>query len=262
MKLFFLVVIFTFLLIQNNSAQYKDSLQTNFHWEMIILNNYATFHNRSEVNWGSAFLMKYENKIIACTSREFTGTSNSVEKMLLIKDFNKEIIKWKMYLPNDPSIYVQVDSIAFSKRIESHFLFNYHSRPLLTFSLKNVDDRIIPLEPEMRKFKNHEPVWIVSYDTDNKVKIIKGIIESGDSFNMVVDLRIKTNEFLSKSSCIGTPILDQYGKVIGIFNRAYQIRMDKHGNVLGEHNKKYSSKDSNFEYFVDAVSIRTLIGEY
>lgn len=255
MKRIALIAVFTMLMMEN---QYSQEI-TNLDWSKIVLRNYAVFKNRGDLNWGSAFLIKYNDGLIACTARDFTGTLYTHGKMLLIKDFDKELIWWKLYLINDPTKFIMLDSLVLKKRIEKKFLIYTYSRPFLTFSLKNTDSNIIPLIPNVNRIKNNDSLLLIGYDNTNKIRIIRGkVANSMNEKYAGLDIRIQTEEYLDFEGFVGSPIIDNEGKVVGVFNRAYSLKIDKNGNIIDD-NKVV--ENSHYEYFVEAASMRDILGK-
>lgn len=259
MKHLLLILILILFFAQSQFSQEIENLKSKIEWKKVILKNYATFKSRKDLDWGSAFLIKYNTGIIACTARDFTGTIYTPGKMLLIKDFDKELLSWMMYLPDDPSRYILMDTLALKDRIERSFSIFYYSRPFLTFALKNIYRHIIPLEPDISKIKNKDTVFLVGYDNYNQLKIVRGIVATALNEKYADDdIRIKTEEYLNYADFVGSPIVDQNGKAIGVFNRAYRLKIDKRGRIINE-NKMID--DSHFEYFVNGASMRSILGK-
>jgi hypothetical protein len=118
MKLYALIIIQLFVFAGKPFAQYIENPVPGIPWEKVVLNNHATFNHYSNLEWGSGFLIQYKDEVIACTAREFTGTMSTRDDMLYVKNFDRELRKWIMYLPYDLSQYVELDSLVFRKRIE------------------------------------------------------------------------------------------------------------------------------------------------
>lgn len=121
MKYFLLMLVLILVAVERQFAQDVEDLKSRIAWKKVILKNYATFKNRKDLDGGSAFLIKYNTGIIACTARDFTGTTYTPGGMLLIKDFDRELLWWKMYLPDDPSKYILMDTLALKDRIERSY---------------------------------------------------------------------------------------------------------------------------------------------
>ena len=259
MKQLLLIIVLILVVTERPFAQDTENLKSKIDWKKVILKNYATFKSRKDLDWGSAFLIKYNTGIIACTARDFTGTTYTRGQMLLIKDFDKELLWWKMYLPDDPSKYILMDTLALKDRIERKYSIFLYSRPFLTFSLRNIHRRMIPLEPDTRKIKNKDTLFLIGYDNENQLKIVKGIVETALNEKYADDdIRIKTEEYLNYADFVGSPIVDRDGKAIGVFNRAYRLRKDKKGRIISE-NKVVN--DTHFEYFVNGTAMRSILGK-
>ena len=239
----------------DNSLNVSNSL----YWEKIILRNEAKFKTRDDINYGSSFLIKLDTGIIACTARDFTGTLYTHGDMLKIKDFPNELLSWKMYQLNSPSNCVYVKSTVLEERMEIRRLIFYYSPPFLTFSIQKSNNSIKTLLPDVSLINNKDTVYIVGYDSNNNIRIITGTVETADnSKHANDDLRIRTEEFLDSWSYVGSPIINKEGKVIGVFNRAYSLKMNKKGNIISK-NKIVSN--SHYEYFVNGTTMRIILGK-
>lgn len=259
MRQLMLILSFLVIIVESLLAQEVENLKSKIDWKKVVLKNYATFKSRKDLDCGAAFLIKYNTGIIACTARDFTGTIYTPGRMLLIKDFDKELISWIMYLPDDQSKYILMDTLALKDRIEKNFSILYYSRPFLTFALKNIYRHMIPLEPDINRIKNKDTVFLVGYDNYNQLKIVRGIVTPVLNGKYADDdIRIKTNEYLNYADFVGSPIIDKDGKAIGVFNRAYRLKIDKRGRIINE-NKRVD--DSHFEYFVNGTSMRSILGK-
>lgn len=259
MKCFILIMFFFFVFIGDQMAQRIEDPISFVKWKNVVLNNYATFNSFDTLNWGSGFLIKYKNEVIACTARDFTGTTYSRGKMLYVKDFDKELRYWKMYIPDDPTQYVVIDTLILKERIERKFSIFLYSAPFLTFSIKRNNDRIIPLEPDIRRVINKDTLYLVGYDYDHNLKIVQGIVETPLNEKYAdPEIRLKTNIFLNYANFVGSPIVDKYGKTVGVFNRAYRLNKTKKGKII---NAGKIVEGSHFEYFVNGTSMRTILGK-
>ena len=181
MKHLLINLLIGFMLINDIFGQPDHDSYSDINWKNVILRNYATFKSRDDLNFGSAFLIKYNNQIIACTARDFTGTTYTPGKMMFIKDFKDELKLWKMYLPFDPSIFVLTDTLVLKERIEKRWFIFMYSRPFLTFGIKQMDSNIIPLEPSINRTKNKDTVFLIGYDNKNNLNIVRGMIETWDN---------------------------------------------------------------------------------
>ena len=259
MKNILLIMILTLVLVETQSAQDAIENSPKIEWSNVILKNYATFRSLKDLDWGSSFLINYHKDIIACTAREFTRTYFSPGQMISIKDLDKELIWWKMYLPDEPTKFILMDSLVLRDRIEKKFSILTLSRPFLTFTLKNIHRRMIPLEPDVSRIRNNDTVFMVGYDNKNKLKIVPGIVETAlNEKYSDNEIRIKTPEYLNFADFVGSPFVDKNGKGVGVFNRAYRLKIDHKGKIINE-NKVVN--DSHFDYFVQATSMRSILGK-
>jgi len=259
MKSVLLIMILFLFMTQTQFGQGTEDKRSKIEWGNVVLKNYATFRSLKDLDWGSSFLIYYNRKIIACTSREFTRTHFSPGQMISIKDFRNELIWWKMYLPDEPSKYILMDSLVLRDRIEKKFSILTLSRPFLTFALKNIHRRIVPLEPDVSRVRNKDTIFMVGYDNLSKLKIVQGIVETVSNEKYADDdLRIKTAEFMNFADFIGSPVIDRNGKAIGVFNRAYRLKIDRKGRII---NDSKMVADSHYDFFVEAVSMRSILGK-
>lgn len=259
MKHFILIMFFFFVFAGNQMAQRIGDPISFVKWKNVVLNNYVTFNSFDTLNWGSGFLIKYKNEVIACTARDFTGTTYTRGKMLYVKDFDKELKYWKMYIPDDPTQYVVIDTLILKERIEKKFSIFLYSAPFLTFSIKRNNNRIIPLEPDIRRVINKDTLYLVGYDYDHNLKIVQGIVETPSNEKYAdPEIRLKTNIFLYYANFVGGPIVDKYGKTVGVINRAYRLNKTKKGKII---NDGKLVEGSHFEYFVNGTSMRTILGK-
>ena len=259
LKHLLLILLLIMVMVERPSAQEADQLKSKIEWDRVILKNYATFNNLKDLDWGSAFLINYNTGIIACTARDFFRSTLTHGQILSIKDFDRELIGWKMYLPDDPSKYILMDTLAFRDKIEKTFSVFINSKPVLTFALKNIHRRMIPLDPDVRRIKNRDTLFLVGYDNMNKLKITRGVVETALKEKYADDdIRIKTEEYLNYADFVGSPIIDKDGKAVGIMNRAYRLKIDQRGRIISE-NKII--ENSHFEYFINGTSMRSILGK-
>lgn len=259
MKYLLILIISFFVVIEDQMAQKVGDPILYIPWKKVVLNNYASFKTRNNLDWGSAFLIKYKNDAIACTARDFTGTIYTHGKMLLVKDFDQELNYWKMYLPNDPSQFVVMDSLMLKGRIEKSFSIFMYSMPFLTFSIKQSNPNIIPLEPVICKVNNKDTLYLIGYDYDHNLKIVQGVVETALNEKYAdPEIRLKTDVFLNYANFVGGPIVDKNGKAVGVFNRAYRLNKNKKGRII---NDNKTDEDSHFEYFVNGTSMRAILGK-
>lgn len=228
-------------------------------WGKIVLNNQASFEKMGELNWGSGFLINYKNGVIACTARDFTGTTYTPGEMLLIKDFEKELKYWKMYISDNPDCYVFMDSLIMKERMEKSFSIFLYSRPYLTFSIKEMNSNIIALDPNLEKVKNTDTLYLVGYDDAHNLKIVEGIVETALNEKYAdPEIRMKTDIFLYYNNFVGAPVVNKNGKVVGVINRAYRLNKNKRGNII---NDDKTGEGAHFEYYVNGTSIRSILGK-
>lgn len=258
MKYLILITIFFFCVNNSMSQDIGDPISF-IQWKKVILSNYATFKSLGKLDWGTGFLVKYNNNIIACTARDFIGTPFSGGDVLHIKDFDKELVSWKMYIPDDPTQFVIVDSLILKERIEKKFSVFLYSASFLTFSIKQNNNHIIPLNPDNRRVKNKDTLYLVGYDYDHNLTIIQGIVETplNEKYSEP-EIRLKTNVFLEYPNFVGAPIVDNNGKVIGVMNRSYRLNKNSKGKIIDASKRV---EGSHFEYFINGTSMRTILGK-
>lgn len=256
MKRFILITIL-FLVVNNSMSQDIGDPISFVQWKKVILSNYATFKSLNKLDWGTGFLVKYKNDVIACTARDLIGTPFT--SGLYIKDFDKELVSWEMYIPDDPTQLVVVDSLILRDRIEKKFSIFLYSAPFLTFSIKQNNNSIIPLDPDNRRVKNKDTLYLVGYDYDHNLKIVEGIVETplNEKYSEP-EIRLKTNIFLDYPNFVGAPIVDNTGKVVGVMNRAYRLNINRKGKII-DANKRIEG--SHFDYFINGTSMRTILGK-
>jgi hypothetical protein len=227
-------------------------------WKKVVLSNDAEF-KAGKLNGGSGFLIKYKNDTIACTARDFTGTTYTRGKMLYIKDFANEMKYWRMYVSDDPSQYVVLDSLFQKERIEKKYSIFLYSAYYLTFSLKQKNKNLIPLEPDVRRIPNKDTLYIVGYDRDHNLKIVPGVVEMALNEKYAeTEIRLKTDFFLYYTNFVGAPIVDKNGKVVGLVNRAYSLYKNKKGRIIND-NKEVDG--GYYEYFVNGTCMRSILGK-
>ncbi len=227
-------------------------------WKKVVLCNDAEFKT-GKMDWGSGFLIKYKNDTIACTARDFTGTTYTRGEMLYIKDFGKEMKYWKMYVSDDPTQEVVLDTLCMKEKIERKYSIILYSAYFLTFSLKQKNKNLIPLEPDIRKIPNKDTLYIVGYDKDHNLRIVRGIVETplNEKYSEP-EIRLKTDVFLYYSSFVGAPIVDKNGKVVGLVNRAYDLYKNKKGRIIND-DKEVAG--AHYEYFINGTSMRSILGK-
>ncbi|MGE5426983.1 MAG: hypothetical protein ACM3O8_03740 [Methylococcaceae bacterium] len=227
-------------------------------WKKVVLNNEAEF-TIGKLNWGSGFLIHYKNDTIACTAREFTGTIRSPGKMLYIKDFPKEMKYWKMFVSDDPIQYVELDTIFNKEKIEKKFSIVMLSDSYLTFSLKKKNKNLIPLTPDVRKIPNKDTLYIIGFDNDHNIRIIPGVVEMALNEKYAeLEIRMKTDVYLYHPGFVGAPIVDKYGKVVGLVNRAYSLYKTKKGRIINDAKKV---DGAYYEYFINGTTMRSILGK-
>ncbi len=258
MKLYAFIVIQLLVFAGKSFAQHIENPVPGIPWEKVVLNNHATFNHYDNLEWGSGFLIRYKDEVIACTAREFTGTISTGDSMLYIKDFDKELKKWIMYLPYDLSQYIELDSLVLRKRIERKYSIIMYSASFLTFSIKQSDASIIPLEPDVRKIRNGDTLYVIGY-ADQNLRIVRGVVQttSNEKYSMP-DIRLRTEVYVNAADFIGAPIVEKSGKVVGLMNRAYWLTIDRKGRVI---NPDKEVEGTHVEYFVQGTTMRTVLGK-
>lgn len=63
---------------------------------------------------------------------------------------------------------------------------------------------------------------------------------------------------MNYANFVGGPIVDKYGKAVGVINRAYRLNMSKKGKII---NDNKIVEGSYFEYFVNGTSMRAILGK-
>jgi hypothetical protein len=261
MKYPFLLFLLSSIFCFSKPRDVEKKASTTNHWEKVVLRNDVKFRNWDNINYGSSFLIKLDTGIIACTAREFAGRSGRREKTLRIKDFPNELISWKMYRLNSLTDYVSVKSLALENRIEKKILIGSLILPFLAFSVEIHSNTIESLEPDVNKIRNKDTLYVVGYGSENKINVVEGIVETWDNSNYLSDieeLRIRTTQFLGDCNYVGSPILNKSGKVIGVLNRAYALRMNKKGKII--HDQK-NPPGSYWNFFVGGTMMRTILGK-
>lgn len=258
MKYIILISIFFFATLKLATCQNIGDRISFIQWKKVVLNNEAEF-TIGKLNWGSGFLISYKNDTIACTAREFTGTIHTRGKMLYIKDFPKEMKYWKMFVSDDPTQYVELDTIFNKEKIEKKYSIVMLSDSYLTFSLKHKNKNLIPLDPDVRKVPNEETLYIIGFDNDHNLRIIPGVVEltPGEKY-AELEIRMKTDVYLYHSGFVGAPIVDKNGKVVGLVNRAYALYKTKKGRIIND-TKKVDG--AYYEYFINGTTMRSILGK-
>lgn len=228
-------------------------------WKKTVLTNDASFGKLGKLTWGSGFLMKWNNDTIALTARDFTGTIYTRGKMLHASDFENELDYWKMYEDDQPSNYVEVGHLVLAKKIEHKNAIYTYSVPVWCFSLKHIKGDFYVPEPDARKQHNRDTVYVVGYDNEHNLHIIPGIIETAlQSKWAYPDIRIRTPYYLNYAGFVGGPIVNREGKILGVVNRAYYLRIDKKGRIIREDKE---AENTHHEFFVNGTAIGVLIGK-
>jgi hypothetical protein len=258
MKYSILISIFLLVACQCVLGQNIEDPISFIQWKKVVLNNDAEF-TAGKMDWGSGFLIKYKNDTIACTAREFTGTIHSYGKMLYIKDFPKEMKYWKMFVSDDPTQFIELDTIFKKEKIEKKYSIFIYSTSFLTFSLKKKNNNLIPLEPDIRRIPNKDTLYIVGYDRDHNIRIVRGIVETPPNEKYSEpEIRLKTDFYLNYSDFVGAPIVDKNGKVIGLVNRAYDLYKNTKGRIIND-DKEVAG--AYYEYFINGTSMRSILGK-
>lgn len=258
MKILLLSLAASLLMAMVATAQNIEDPVSHIDWKRVVLANDAEF-NAGKLNWGSGFLIQYNNDTIACTARDFTGTTYTRGEMLLIKDFKKEMKYWNMYIPDQPSQFVGLDTLVMPERIERKVSILMFSANYLTFSLKKNNSNIIPLDPDVRKIPNRDTVFIVGYDRDHNLRIVQGIVEMVANEKFAdTEIRIRTDVYLGDPGFAGAPIVDRQGKAIGLTNRSYYLYKNKKGRIISD---KKPVEGGYFEFFVNGTTMRMVLGK-
>jgi hypothetical protein len=115
------------------------------------------------------------------------------------------------------------------------------------------------LEPDNQKVRNKDTLYLIGYDYDHNLRIVQGIVETplNEKYSEP-KIRLKTRVFLNYPNFVGGPIVDKYGKVHGVINRAYRLKINNKGNII---NPNKVVEGSHFEYFVQGISMRTILGK-
>lgn len=243
-----------FVIVENQMAQRVGDPISFVKWENVVLNNYATFNSLDTLNRGSGFLIKYRNDTIACTMMPYIQGG-----MLNIKNFEKELKFWKMYLPYNPAQNVVMNSLFLNNKVGSKFFFIFYNELVLTFSIKNKNNNIIPLEPDNRKVSNKDTLYLVGYDYDHNLYLVEGIVKTVNNEKYSEPLiRLKTDVFLNYPNFMGRAIVDRFGKVVGIINRPYRLKIDYKGRII---NPNKVVEGSHFEYYAEGISMRSILGK-
>lgn len=258
MKYSILISIFLLVAFKCAMGQNIEDPISFIQWKKVVLSNDAEFTD-GKMDWGLGFLIKYKNDTIACTARDFTGTTYTRGKMLYIKDFGKEMKYWRMYVSDDPTQKVVLDTLFMKDKIEKKYSIFLYSAYFLTFSLKQNNKNLIPLEPDIRKIANKDTLYIVGYDKDHNLKIVRGIVETplNEKYSEP-EIRLKTDVFLYYSNFVGAPIVDKNGMVVGLVNRAYDLYKNKKGRII---NDDKEVDGAHYEYFINGTSMRSILGK-
>lgn len=225
-------------------------------WKKVVLHNQANFKNYNDLSWGSGFLLHYHDEIIAVTARDLTGTWYNSREKIEIDQFNKEIKSWKMYVADNPEEFVLLDSLKMKDRLEKEAFIFLFSIPILSFSLKNYHENIIPLKPDLKRIHNNDTLFIVGYDDDHNLKIEECVVETSLNEKYAdQDIRLKTNTYLFPYNFIGAPIVNRKGEVVGVTNRAYYLKKNKKGRIIREDKEK---EGAYFEYFMNGTPVRLI----
>jgi hypothetical protein len=254
MKYILALALFFFVIIESQMAQRVGDPISFISWKNVVLNNYATFNSLDTLKWSSGFLIKYKNDTIACTLRpDIKGG------LPTIKDIGKDLKYWEMYLPHHPSQNIVMDSIFLKYKILKKIYIIFDADLVLTFSIRKKNNDIIPLEPNNRKVKNRDTLYLVGYDYDHNLHIVPGIVKTinNEKFSEP-EIRIKTEVSLAYADFMGGPIVDKDGKVVGIIYRPYSLKIDNKGRII---NPDKIAEGSHFEYYVEGISMRSILGK-
>lgn len=258
MRLLFLFITTSLIMTVGAIAQRIEDPVSHIDWKKVVLANNAEF-NAGKLDWGSGFLIRFNNDTIAITARDFTGTTYTRGEMLLVKDFAREMKYWNMYIPDQPSQIVELDTLVMPERIERKVSILMFSANYLTFSLKHKNPNIIPLEPDTRKIPNRDTVFIVGYDRDHNLRIVEGFVELVPNEKYAdLDIRIRTDVYLGDPGFAGAPIVDRQGKAIGLTNRSYYLYKNKKGRIISD---KKPVEGGYHEFFVNGTTMRSVLGK-
>lgn len=240
-------------------AQTLNDTINSIPWKKIVLNNNARFRHHQELNRGSGFLFKYHGNIIACTARDFTGTIYTQEEMIKIRDFDEEVASWKMFVTDDPSMEVILDTLVLKNRIEKTFSVFMYSMPFLTFSVREKHEAIIALEPDINRIRNGTTLYLAGYDDDHNLRIVTCVVETALNEKYADGIiRVKTDDYLHFDDFVGAPIINGEGKAVGVINRAYALKKNKKGRIIS-HDKEVEG--AYFEFFVNGTPMRDILGK-
>jgi hypothetical protein len=254
MKYILAIFITLFVIIESPMAQRVGDPISFIRWKNVVLNNYATFKNYDTLKWSSGFLIKYRNDTIACTLRpDIRGG------MPAIKDIGEEMKYWEMYLPHSPAQNIVMDRLFLKHKILRKIYFIFDSDLILTFSIKKKNNNIIPLEPDNRKVRNKDTLYLIGYDDDHNLHIVEGIVKTVNNEKYSEpEIRLKTNVFLNYPNFMGGPIVDKNGIAVGIIERPYRLKIDNKGRIISPDKV---AEGSHFEYYAEGISMRAILGK-
>jgi hypothetical protein len=259
MRTILLAIAFSLALPQIGLSQNIEDLVSFMPWKNIVLCNEASFKNLGKLNWGSGFLIQHNDKIIACTARDFTGTVYTHGEMLKIKDFESEMNFWKMYISDNPGVFLMIDSLSEKDKIEKSFAVFMISKPYLSFTVRELNNQIVPLLPNLNKVRNGDTLYLAGYDNSHNLKLIQGIVETPLNEKYAdPEIRLKTDDFMYYRNFVGGPIVNKNGEAVGLINRAYRLHKNKKGKIISDES---NAEGSYFEYFVNGTSVRSVFGK-
>lgn len=225
-------------------------------WKQVVLHNQANFKNYNDLTWGSGFLLHYHDEVVALTARDLTGTWYSRGEKIEIDQFKEEIQSWKMYVADNPEEFATVDTLRMKDRLEKKAFIFLFSIPILSFSLENYDENIIPLKPDLNRIRNNDTLFIVGYDDSHNLKIEECFVETPLNEKYAdQDIRLKTSTYLFHYNFIGAPIVTRNGEVVGVTNRAYYLKKNKKGKIIREDKEE---EGAYFEYFMNGTPVRLI----
>jgi len=228
-------------------------------WKKIVLHNQASFKKYNDLTWGAGFLINYHDDVIAITARDLTGANYSWGDIIPVDSFQTEVKSWRMFVSDDPSQFVLLDTLFMKQRIEKKSFIFLYSAPFLSFSVKKRNENIIPLEPDVSRIRNKDSLFVVGYDNDHNLKIVSGIVETpmNEKYSEP-DIRLKVEDYIFYSNFVGAPIINKKGNVVGVVNRMYDLKKNKKGRIISDAKE---AEGSYYEYFLNGTTMRVILGK-
>ena len=161
-----------------------------------------------------------------------------------------------MFVSDDPSQFVLLDTLFMKQRIEKKSFIFLYSAPFLSFSVKKRNENIIPLEPDVSRIRNKDSLFVVGYDNDHNLKIVSGIVETpmNEKYSEP-DIRLKVEDYIFYSNFVGAPIINKKGNVVGVVNRMYDLKKNKKGRIISDAKE---AEGSYYEYFLNGTTMRVI----